>query len=114
VLIGYFVMAFLLALTTLMVAQVADRRPSMALNLALMAATGLYAVVGGYVAGWVARGGEIKHALAISVVIMALSATMFLPGHPDPLWFKLVTIAVTVPMPLLGGLLRKRARGYQT
>ena len=120
IMVGYIVVGFLTATTFAAVAYALlggmpkqgqqPVTPSIPLQMALLAATALFAVAGGYAAALVARRAEVQHGLGLGALLLVLSASMFLPGHTEPLWFKLVTIAMTVPMPVLGGWLRKRFR----
>jgi hypothetical protein len=70
-----------------------------------------YAVVAGYVTGWLARRKEVQHALALGVIqlILASTATYF-QVNVAPVWYHVLVLTLTIPMHTLGGWLRARRR----
>lgn len=124
VIAGYFAMAVPLMLMFFAVALVLfgglpDRRmppPPVGVNLALLVFSGLFAVLGGYVAAWVAGRAPRAHALALGLLMLALGAVMLLnPESPEPMWSRLATVAMALPCPLVGGWLRaRRAQSVQS
>jgi hypothetical protein len=67
------------------------------------------AFAAGYAAAWVAPGDELPNALAIGVLLVAISAASY--DEPElglyPSWYTISTLGFTVPSSLLGGLLRR-------
>ena len=76
----------------------------------------LYAVVGGYVTGIIAQRAEVRHALALGIVMVVLSAALFILAQTSstptvqPLWYRVTLIVLALPAPVLGGYLRNRQR----
>lgn len=71
------------------------------------------ALVAGWVAARMANGAEILNSVAVGVVVVLLSAMLFIPlGMNEwPLWYNVPAFALTVPFSLLGGVIRRSARG---
>jgi hypothetical protein len=62
---------------------------------------------GGYVSAWLARGSEVRHAVIMGVIQMALTLLAMIEFHDKaPLWFWIAGIAVTVPAAWCGGIFR--------
>ena len=62
---------------------------------------------GGYVTAWLARGSEVRHAVIMGAIQMALTVLAMIEFHDKaPLWFWIVGIVVTVPAAWCGGILR--------
>jgi hypothetical protein len=76
----------------------------------------LYAVLGGYVAGLIAHRAEVRHGLALGIVMVVINIALFIPAQTgsiptvQPLWYHLALIALALPAPVLGGYLRNRQR----
>jgi hypothetical protein len=69
--------------------------------------TTLCVACGGYVTAWMVRGSEIRHAVIMGAIQMALTALAMIEfRHKAPLWFWIAGIAVTVPAAWCGGMLR--------
>ena len=74
------------------------------------------AVGSALVAGWVTArmtiGAEVLNSVAVGVVIVLLSAVLFMPlGMNEwPLWYNVPAFALTVPFSLLGGVIRRNTR----
>ena len=78
-------------------------------NVALLAFSGLFAVFGGYVAGWVAGRAPFAHAAALGLLMLAFGALMMLdPESAEPMGSRIATAAMPLPCSLLGGWLRAR------
>jgi hypothetical protein len=77
----------------------------------------VYAILGGYVTGFIARRAEVRHALVLGGIALAIGITLTLPalqgqssGPRMPGWFTAVTLADVVPATALGGYLRALQR----
>ena len=69
--------------------------------------TTLRVACGGYVTAWLARGSEVRHALVLGAIQMALTALAMIEfRHKAPVWFWIAGIAVTVPAAWCGGIFR--------
>jgi hypothetical protein len=71
----------------------------------------VYAVVGSYIAAWLAPDRPMQHALALGVVGLALStagavATWNAGPELGPRWYPLTLVATALPCAWLGGKLR--------
>lgn len=64
-----------------------------------------FTVLGGGVAGVVARRDPVWHALAAGILSLLTSILMLLGGHEQPFWFTVTGIVLTLPAALLGGFL---------
>lgn len=67
----------------------------------------IFSVLGGYVAAWVAKRQELKHALALGLwqlVLSTLSAIQF--SETAPLWWHAIFLLLIVPAIWCGGYLR--------
>ena len=70
------------------------------------------AILGGYVAAWVATRREVAHAVAMAMVQeLLIVALIFKPPHPVPPWLWAVTLIVTPFAIICGGYLRSRRKG---
>jgi hypothetical protein len=67
----------------------------------------LAATLGGYVTGFIAGRGPLKHAAALAALCALLSGVCLLLPGPAPFWFQLGNCVVGVAGPLLGGWLRE-------
>ena len=67
---------------------------------------------GGYATAWLARRHEVRHAVIMGVIQMALTAFAMIEFRDKaPVWFWIAGIAVTVPAAWCGGIFRvSRAR----
>jgi hypothetical protein len=64
---------------------------------------------GGYVTAWLARGSEIRLAVIMGAIQMALTTLAMVEFHDKaPLWFWIAGIAVTVPAAWCGGIFRTK------
>jgi hypothetical protein len=62
---------------------------------------------GGYLTAWLARGSEVRHAVVMGAIQMALTVLAMIEfRHKAPLWFWIAGIAVTVPAAWCGGIFR--------
>jgi hypothetical protein len=69
--------------------------------------TTLCVAFGGYVTAWLARGSEIRHAVVMGAIQMALTALAMIKFRDKaPVWFWIAGIAVTVPAAWCGGIFR--------
>jgi hypothetical protein len=62
-----------------------------------------FTVLGGGIAGVVARRDPVWHALAAGILSLLTSILMLLGGHEQPFWFTVTGIVLTLPAALLGG-----------
>ena len=67
------------------------------------------ALAAGYVAAWTAPGDERENSLAIGILLVALGALFFEPFGLDqyPLWYTFSAFVFTIPLSVLGGILRR-------
>ena len=74
----------------------------------------LCTILGGYLAGWLARAEEIKHGAlvgAVSLIIGFLQSGMAGEASPVPYWHELLGYLLAIPAGALGGSLAQgRAR----
>jgi hypothetical protein len=76
----------------------------------------LYAVLGGYVTGLIAQRAEVRHGLALGIVMVVLSIVTFVLTQTgptptgQPLWYSIALVVLALPTPVLGGYLRNRQR----
>jgi hypothetical protein len=62
---------------------------------------------GGYVTAWLARGSEVRDAVIMGAIQMALTLLAMIEFHNKaPLWFWIAGIVVTVPAAWCGGVFR--------
>ncbi len=70
-----------------------------------------YAVVAGYVTGWLAPRKEVQHALALGAVQLMLAGTAtYFQFNVAPVWYHALVLTLTIPMHTLGGWLRTHQR----
>jgi hypothetical protein len=91
-------------------------RASLDTSLGWMVSQSLYtvpaAILGGYVAAWVASRREVAHAVAMAIVQeLLIVALMFNPPHPVPPWLWAVALIVTPFAIICGGYLRRPRQG---
>lgn len=72
----------------------------------------LSSLVSGWAAARMTAGAEIVNSVAVGVVILLLSAAMFLPVGMNhyPLWYNIPAFGLTVPFTFLGGLIVSKTR----
>jgi hypothetical protein len=69
----------------------------------------VFAVLGGYVAAWVARRSERLHALAFGLLLEAMTlAEWYATRGWRPAWYHALLALLPIPAALLGGWLRSR------
>jgi uncharacterized membrane protein (DUF485 family) len=70
-----------------------------------------FAVLAGYVTGWIAQQQEIRHALALGVLQLAMG-TVATIAYFDvaPVWYHLTFLALLIPAHALGGVMRRHYR----
>jgi hypothetical protein len=111
VIVGYLVFAISAALLFSLTGQ----NPHAAASIQFMMMTTIYgmvfAVIGGYVAEWLARAPAWRAAIAVGVVI-AVGATVSLITSPrqDARWSQLAALVLMAPSALVGGWLALRTR----
>jgi len=79
----------------------------------------VYTVVGGYATATMANRSETKHALALGIVLAAVSIVMLIVCsisesayfETQPLWYRITLPVMTIPAALLGGKLRVSSIG---
>lgn len=111
VLVGY----ILFALSALAFFKLSGQPPHQAAPAPIMAgsvAVGmLFALLGGYVAAWLAGRRPVAHGLAVGVVL-ALGATLSLLFGKGAIWSQVAALGLMAPCAVLGGWLRaKRVAG---
>jgi len=66
-----------------------------------------FTMAGAFIAATVAKRSELLHAGVLAGLSIALTLVMnFLTSDPSPVWYKALSILLTVPAALLGGYLR--------
>jgi hypothetical protein len=76
-------------------------------KLIMFAYTTLCVAFGGYVTAWLARGSEVRHAVVMGAIQMALTVLAMIEfRHKAPIWFWIAGIAVTVPAAWCGAMFR--------
>jgi len=70
-----------------------------------------FAVLAGYVTGWIARRHEVKHAIALGALQLAMG-TIATIAYFDvaPVWYHFTFLALLIPAHVLGGVMRQRRR----
>ena len=69
------------------------------------------AILGGYIAAWLAPHRGLAHAVAMALVQEVLIvAVIFQPPHPVPPWIWAIGLVVTPAAIIFGGYLRSRSR----
>lgn len=82
---------------------------SLPLLLVLAAYSLGYAVVAGYVTGWLAGRRAVRHALVLGGVQLALAGTAtYFQVNAAPMWYHVLVLSLVVPASVLGGWLRAR------
>ena len=70
------------------------------------------AILGGYVAAWVAPHRGLAHAVAMAIVQdLLIVMLIFNPPHPVPPWLWAIGLVVTPAAIIYGGFLRSRRKG---
>ena len=70
-----------------------------------------FAVLAGYVTGWIARTSEVKHTLALGALQLAMgTAATIAYFDVAPLWYHATFLGLLIPAHVLGGWLRARQR----
>jgi hypothetical protein len=70
------------------------------------------AVVGGYVTAWMAQSNPLTHTLALTLIVLLLSALSALQQRGmQPIWYQLTLLAITPVGVFCGGLLRLKQMG---
>ena len=77
-------------------------------------------ILGGYVAAWIARQRELRHALATGIASLTYGFAMLLLQslspiplfQPQPLWISIIAFALTVPAATCGGWLRRTVASH--
>lgn len=77
-------------------------------------------ILGGYVAAWMARQRELRHAMATGIASLTFGFAMLslqslspIPlFQPQPLWISILAFMLTVPAATLGGWLRRTVAGH--
>ena len=70
------------------------------------------AACGGYVTAWMAPATPMQHVLALSIIVLALSALTALQSRGKlPVWYLLVLLAISPVGVVAGGLIRLRVIG---
>lgn len=77
----------------------------------------LFTAAGGWVAGFMAAGEEVKHAAVTGTVSLILGILMMVTStgeaHPGtPLWYQVISFIVPIPAAVAGGLLARRMRQH--
>ena len=77
----------------------------------------VYAVLGAYVTAFIARCAEVRHALVLGGIALAIGIAFTLPvflgtsSDPQmPAWYLVLALAQVIPATVLGGFLRARQR----
>ena len=77
--------------------------------LLILGYSSIFAILGGYVTALVAKRSEVKHALALGIVMVMLSLVSMLTYFgQQALWFQIGLLVLALPAALLGGYLRAR------
>ena len=84
-------------------------------NVGWMLSQSLYtvpaAILGGYVAAWLAPKQGLAHAVAMAIVQdLLIVMLIFNPPHPVPPWLWAITLVVTPAAIIFGGYLRSRRK----
>lgn len=75
----------------------------------------LFTALGGWVAGFMAAGDEVKHAAVTGTISLVLGILTMVSAtgeaHPGtPLWYQLTSFLLPIPAAVAGGLLAQRMR----
>ncbi len=69
----------------------------------------VFSVLAGWVTAWVARRGEVKHAVALGVLQLALGLAVTVAAYATaPLWYHLAFLALLIPGNMLGAVLKQK------
>ena len=107
--VGYFIFA----LSAFAFFQISGQPPHQAAPMPVMLASivvgMIFALLGGYVAAWIARRGPLAHGVAVAVVL-ALGATISLVSTfgKGAVWSQVTALVLMAPCAALGGWLRLR------
>jgi hypothetical protein len=78
----------------------------------------VYMVLGGYVTAFIARRAEVRHAVVLGGIALAIGSALSLPmllgqggDQGMPVWYVVLTLGYVVPATALGGFLRAWQRG---
>jgi hypothetical protein len=92
-------------------ATLARVNASVPLRLAQLAVGLLCSLLGGYVAGWVAKHDELLNAGLSAFLCVALGIWVILSGiASDPLWLQVLLLVASPGLAVVGGELRRRHR----
>ena len=109
VVVGYLIFA----LSAFALFQVSGRPPHQAAPMSFMLGSivcgMIFALVGGFVAAWLARRRPVAHGVAVAAVV-ALGAAVSLLTTPagSAVWSQVAALALMAPCAVLGGWLRSR------
>ena len=70
----------------------------------------VFAALGGYVSGLSARQNEIKHSIALTILLAAIATISLFFAQGDR-WTEISTIFLMAPCAIIGGFLRKKQKG---
>ena len=91
--------------------------PPRGLLLGILGYCFVYMVLGGYVTAFIARRAEVRHAVVLGGIALAVGIALSLPvllGQSSdqgmPAWYMALTLCSVVPATALGGFLRARQR----
>ena len=110
--VGYFIFA----LSAFAFFQISGQPPHQAAPMPIMLASiavgMIFALLGGYVAAWIARRRPLAHGVAVAVVL-ALGATISLVSTfgKGAVWSQVTALVLMAPCAALGGWLRLRQIG---
>jgi len=113
--IGGFLSTLVLALgTDFLLMQILpghEESSSFPLLIATLVYTQIYAAVGGYVTGRIARPRPMRAVSILAGIAFILSlAVLMMPGSTLPLWSKTASLMLLIPCTLAGGWLANRAQ----
>jgi putative membrane protein (TIGR04086 family) len=105
VIVGYLIFA----LSAFALFQISGQPPHQAAPAPFMAGSIVFALLGGYVAAWLARRRPLAHGLAVAVVL-ALGAAISLLSTlgKGAIWSQVATLVIMAPCAALGSWLRSR------
>lgn len=96
-------------------AQMQSILSSPALLISGLIVSTLFAIIGGFVTGRMAKHSEVRHAGIMGAISFALTLLLSLPTllspiHIFPIWATLMPLLLVIPMAILGGLLAEKMR----